>query len=79
MKTRSQTKLEEVANTFVIDFDEASEAWMANKIRIGASYKYVCQKPGRKGCRCISQCLPGEDYCKTHLQMIKKQAAVNNK
>lgn len=25
-----------------INFDEASRAWMMNKKRVGASYKYVC-------------------------------------
>ena len=43
MKTRSQTNYENSALYEVnIDFNEASEAWKANKRSIGnGSYKYV--------------------------------------
>lgn len=78
MKTRSQTNpIELTSSNFVkyevdIDFDGASEAWKANKKSIGnGSYKYVCQKVGLKGTNCISRCLSGEHYCKTHLKMYQ--------
>ena len=69
MKTRSQTKSSILEVN--IDFDEASKAWKANKKYVGnGSYKYVCAKRGKNNCYCICKCLPGENYCKTHLKMI---------
>jgi hypothetical protein len=74
MKTRSQTKYENLAIYEVdIDFDAASEAWKANKRSIGCgSYRYVCCKRGKNNNICISKCLPGEDYCATHLKMFNE-------
>lgn len=74
MKTRSQTKYEKSTLYEVnIDFDAASEAWKANKKSIGnGSYKYVCAKRGKKNNYCISKCLPGENYCRTHLKIFKE-------
>lgn len=74
MKTRSQTKYEKSAIYEVnIDFDAASEAWKANKKSIGnGSYKYVCAKIGKNNNCCIAKCLPGEDYCRTHLKMFNE-------
>lgn len=71
MKTRSQTKSESRQLYEVnIDFDEASEVWKANKKSIGnGSYKYICVKRCRNNKSCAGKCLPGEDYCKTHLHM----------
>jgi hypothetical protein len=68
MKTRSQTNYENSALFEVnIDFDEASEAWKANKRTIGnGSYKYVCAKKNKNNNNCSIKCLPGEIYCKTH-------------
>ncbi len=62
MLTRSQTKQQ----LFTIDFDEASNAWKANKKSTGnGCYKYVCcTVKNRK--QCTKKCLPGENYCKTH-------------
>ena len=72
MQTRSQTKYEKSAIYEVnIDFDEASEAWKANKMYIcNGSYRYVCCKKGKNNNNCVSKCLPGENYCKTHLKMF---------
>ena len=75
MKTRSQTKKEnnivkELPQLYEvnIDFDEASEAWRANKKSIGnGSYKYLCAKLSKNNKFCPNKCLYGEDYCKTHL------------
>jgi hypothetical protein len=76
MKTRSQTKAESQNLEFRqlyevnIDFDEASEAWKANKKSIGnGSYKYICAKRGKNNKNCSMKCLAGEDYCKTHLHI----------
>jgi len=70
MKTRSQTKSSILEVN--IDFDEASKIWKSNKRSIGnGSYKYVCSKKGKHNKFCNLKCLPGEDYCKTHLKMLK--------
>lgn len=62
MLTRSQTKQQ----LFTIDFDEASNAWNANKKSTGnGCYKYICcAVKNRK--QCTRKCLAGENYCKTH-------------
>ena len=80
MKTRSQTKpIELTAANFVkynvnIDFDEASNAWQANKKSIGnSSYKYMCQQIGRTGTNCKCKCLVGEHYCSKHLQPLSEE------
>lgn len=72
MKTRSQTKREQLGKYEVnIDFDMASEAWKANKKYIGnGSYKYVCAKLSKNNKNCVTKCLPGEVYCRKHLQMF---------
>lgn len=68
MKTISQTIYE-----VNIDFDAASEAWRANKKTFGnGSYKYVCAKIDKNNNCCISKCLHGEDYCRTHLKMFNE-------
>lgn len=69
MKTRSQTKLESRQLYEVnIDFDEASEAWKANKKSIGnGSYKYLCNKLCKNNNCCSGKCLPNENFCKKHI------------
>ena len=53
-----------------IDFDEASKAWKSNKKSLGnGMYKYVCARRHNNNA-CISKCLAGEIYCKTHQQMF---------
>ena len=46
MKTRSQT------NKIDIDFDEASAAWMANKVRRNAMVYYKCTAMQKSGKPC---------------------------
>ena len=46
MRTRSQT------NKIDIDFDEASAAWMANKVRRGAMVYYLCTATQKSGKPC---------------------------
>ena len=82
MDTRSQTTYKKNALYEVnIDFDEASEAWRANKKYIGnGSYKYITPKNNtrtdNKSRRCIQQTHSGSqckreslndcDYCFQH-------------
>ena len=52
-----------------IDFDEASDAWKANKKSIGnGQYKYVCSKTTKTGKKCNRKCLEGGEIgcCKIH-------------
>jgi hypothetical protein len=74
MKTRSQTKSETKQLYEVnINFDEASEAWRANKKSIGnGMYKYLCVKRCKNNNCCANKCIYGEDYCKTHLKMFNE-------
>lgn len=69
MQTRSQTKYEESAIYHVeIDFDEASKAWMENKKKTGdGTHRYVCCNN-----KCNITSLPGERYCKKHLNPAHK-------
>ena len=78
VQTRSQLKQENVSihkaqpYEVDIDFDEASEAWKANKISIGnGSYRYACANKSAKNCKCLKKCLPGEIYCKTHYKPLQ--------
>jgi hypothetical protein len=58
----------------IIDFEDASKQWRANKKSIGnGSFKYICTKLGKNNNHCVCRCLPGEDFCKTHYKMHKKQ------
>lgn len=62
---------EEDPYEFVFDFDEASEAWKANKISIGnGSYRYMCANKSEKNRKCLKKCLHGEIYCKTHYKPL---------
>lgn len=48
VKTRSQTNL-----AVIIDFDEASAAWNANKKKVAnGCYKYICGHKLKNGNRC---------------------------
>jgi hypothetical protein len=65
MITRSQNRktLYEVN----IDFDEASQAWKANKKSIGnGSYKYICLRITKQGKPCKRESCPECDHCKIH-------------
>lgn len=75
MKTRSQTNYEKSAlYEDKIDFDEASKAWKSNKRPIGnGSYRYLCAKKGKNNNCCLTNCLPGEIYCKTHYKMFDEE------
>ena len=55
-----------------IDFDEASEAWRANKKCIGnGHYKYICSQKTKAGNPCKRESLNFCDYCKIHTPKSK--------
>ena len=75
MNTRSQTKKMNIEKenkktdlyTVEINFDEASEAWRANKKCIGnGHYKYICLQKTKTGNQCKRESLKFCDYCKMH-------------
>ena len=67
METRSERQNTLKQNEFIFDFDEASEAWMANKRKLdNGTYVYVCQKQTKVGKECKRKCLIGKEYCKMH-------------
>lgn len=41
-----------------IDFDEASKAWMGNKIRNGPCMAYKCEAITKKGQQCSKKAVP---------------------
>lgn len=50
-----------------INFDEASEAWRANKKSIGnGHYKYICCQKTKSGNPCKRESLKFCDHCKIH-------------
>ncbi len=87
MNTRSQIKKmnlqiqKEKANlinqntglyTVEINFDEAIDAWRANKKSIGnGHYKYICLQKTKSGNQCKRESLKFCDHCKMH-QPFKK-------
>jgi hypothetical protein len=72
MQTRRQTRsqiLYKFSAVFKVEinFDEASEAWKANKKSTGnGCYKYICSKKTKSGNCCKRESLAGCDYCKIH-------------
>ena len=66
MQTRSQTKQERVELSLDIDFDYASQCWNQNKIRMGASYKYVCGKQLKNGNYCKNRRCKDNERCAIH-------------
>jgi len=80
MNTRSQTnkmnivikKEKEKEKEFTlykveINFDEASEAWRANKKCIGnGHYKYICTQKTKTGNQCKRESLKSCNHCKMH-------------
>lgn len=60
VQTRSQTK--HLTSFPKIDFDEASEAWMSNKIKLkNGCYKYICGEITKNGKKCMRH-----GNCKLH-------------
>jgi len=77
MNTRSQTKkMNAIIKTDLykveINFDEASEAWRANKKSIGnGHYKYICIQKTKTGNQCKRESLKSCDTCKMHQQQYQ--------
>ena len=77
VKTRSQMKKEQESiktlpsksnqlYEVIIDFDEASRAWHANKKSIGnGHYKYICTLE-KNGIKCGKSCYKDLSYCWIH-------------
>ena len=54
-------------NNNIIDFDEASKAWKANKRSIGnGSYVYICVAKTKSGKFCKIKPQKHSDYCHVH-------------
>ena len=67
MNTRSQAKKQLNMNLYEvkINFDEASQAWRANKKCIGnGQYKYICIQKTKSGNQCKRESLKFCDNCK---------------
>ena len=66
-----------VSMTTQIDFDAASAAWMANKIRKGAMVYYVCSAVQKNGSACphkaIQDVMAPMKLCKRHTTQVRKQ------
>jgi hypothetical protein len=69
MKTRSESSYERCAiYKVIIDFDQAIEAWKANKRSVGnGCYKYLCNYKCKSGLLCKREPKQGEYYCSSHL------------
>lgn len=76
MDTRSQTTYERKALYSVeIDFDDASEAWRANKKSLpNGMFKYICGCPTKSGAKCMRPRKTGHEFCATHIKEDANQA-----
>ena len=53
-----------------INFDEASKAWMSNKIAVGSGhYKYICKGLTVKGHQCKKKPSKHCNYCHIHKKL----------
>ena len=68
MQTRSQTRSNNIGMYKVeIDFDDASQAWKANKKSVGnGCYKYYCCGKTKEGKSCNRIRLSDIYYCRIH-------------
>lgn len=57
-----------------INFDEASQAWRANKKPVGnGCYKYICSKETKTGNQCKREALAGCEFCKIHRKTLYRK------
>ena len=69
MLTRAQSKQSKQELDVTIDFDEASKAWLANKVRVGPGcYRYTCVAITKTGHSCKRVAIQGQDCCPIHTQ-----------
>ena len=55
-----------------IDFDEASKAWMKNKIKLNyGEFRYCCLQLTKKGEKCKNKIIK-DNLCHIHLKSKKK-------
>ena len=55
------------------DFDDASNEWMKNKIKLGSGhYKYVCGHLTTKGKKCLRKPKAFKRKCPQHYKLIIK-------
>ncbi len=75
MSTRSQTSYERNALYAVeIDFDEASEAWRANKKPMpNGMFKYICGCITKSGSKCMRLPKTGHQFCTIHVNQESNQ------
>ena len=67
MQTRSMSCKNNMEYEVIIDFDEASTAWRANKKSTGnGEYKYICCHKTRNGNTCLREKGKDSEYCNQH-------------
>jgi hypothetical protein len=72
MDTRSQSRSD--LYTVDIDFDEASEAWRANKKSMpNGMFKYICGCKTKSGSKCMRLPKTDHKYCATHIKEENKE------
>ena len=63
--------------TVEIDFDGASAAWAANKVRKGAMFYYRCTAIQKNGCQCPKAVMIPDPFtqlvCKSHARTKQNQ------
>jgi hypothetical protein len=59
-------------------FEEASKAWMANKIRVGAMMMYRCSYAMSSKRQCPKAAEPGCDFCANHAAVEKPKVYPKN-
>lgn len=55
-----------------IDFDEASRAWQANKVRRGHMIYYRCIALQQNGCQCTRAAIQSPLHCTQHAKSYQK-------
>lgn len=65
-----------------IDFDEASEAWLRNKVKnTGCVYSYICGHMTKQGTRCMNKPLKAinKTYCYIHTKFQASSSSGNKR
>ena len=65
-------------NSPVIDFDDASRVWQANKVRRGPMLYYRCTAIQQNGCQCPRAALQGPLHCTQHAKSYQKSLLGGN-
>jgi hypothetical protein len=59
-------------------FEEASKAWMANKLRVGAMMMYRCSYAISSTRQCSKAAAAGSEFCSAHGSIPKPKVASKN-